>query len=116
MAITKCTKCNGDLRFGSEQVGFDKNNVPIFHRFGYCDTCMYKYDLDVQTTPAVSTTKKKDSVLSVIAAVFALFTITCFIGFIIALIDLGINDKTKRHLGSWFAVIWFIFAAFVFLL
>lgn len=58
--------------------------------------------------------KKKDSVLSIIAAVLSIFTITFFFGFIIALIDLGINDKTKRHLGSWFSVIFGIII-FIFL-
>lgn len=50
--------------------------------------------------------KKKDSVLSVIAAVLAIFVVTSFIGLIIGLIDLGAFRKDgKRHLGSWFAVI-----------
>lgn len=50
--------------------------------------------------------KKKDSVLSMIAAACALFTITSPIGIILALIDLGAfyNDGNK-HVGSWFAII-----------
>ena len=115
MTITKCTKCGRDLRVGTEQVGIDKDRLPVIHRFGYCDTCMCKYDLDIvkaSVTPA--TIEKKNSTLSVIAAVFAFFTLTCFVGFIIGLIDLGINDKTKKHLGSWFAVIWFALCGFVF--
>ena len=47
MAITKCTKCNGDLRIGTEKVGTDKDNLPVYHRFGYCDKCMFKYDIDI---------------------------------------------------------------------
>lgn len=57
--------------------------------------------------------KKKDSVLSIIAAVFALLAIcsklaiiTMPIAFILAVIDLiiGACGDGKRHLGSWFAL------------
>lgn len=47
MSITKCPQCGKDFRYGTEQVGVDSNNVPIFHRFGYCDNCIGKYDIDV---------------------------------------------------------------------
>ncbi len=43
-----CPKCNGELRIGAEQVGLDKDNLPIFHRFAYCDVCRLKKDLDLQ--------------------------------------------------------------------
>lgn len=109
--IVVCTKCNGELRIAPEHVGVDSSNMPVYHRFGYCDRCMAKWDLDILISQ--TTQKKKDSVLSIVAAVFSLFTITFFIGIIIGLIDLGINDKNKRHLGSWFAVIWGIIAGIV---
>lgn len=51
------------------------------------------------------TEKKKDSVLSVVAIFLSLFSLTYFIGMIIALIDICINDKTKSHVGSVFAMI-----------
>lgn len=50
-------------------------------------------------------TKKKDSVLSTLAAVFALFTITLPVAIILAIIDLAIYDKNKRHLGSYVAFV-----------
>ena len=50
--------------------------------------------------------KKKDSALSIWACILSLFTCTCFIGLILAIVDLAQNDKTKRHLGSWFSVIY----------
>lgn len=53
--------------------------------------------------------KKKDSALSIWAAVLSLFGCTIFIGVILAIIDLCKNDKTKRHLGSFFSL---IFAGF----
>lgn len=57
--------------------------------------------------------KKKDSVLSVIAAVLALFTITAIPGIIVGIIDLCIGKKEQRHLGSWFALIFGALATIV---
>ena len=51
--------------------------------------------------------KLKESGLSVVAAVLAVCTITCIFGVIIALIDILTRDKTTKHRGSWFAIIWF---------
>ena len=47
MEMTKCPKCGLPFRYGTEQVGVDNNNIPIYHRFGYCDTCMSKYDINI---------------------------------------------------------------------
>jgi uncharacterized membrane protein YvbJ len=60
--------------------------------------------------------KQKDSVLSIIAAVFSLFLITSFVGFILAIIDLAQNDKRTRHLGSYFSIVFFIICCFGFML
>ena len=52
--------------------------------------------------------KVKDSELSIVAAILALFTCTAWMGFIIAIIDLvtSSNNKIKkRHLGSYFAIV-----------
>ena len=48
--------------------------------------------------------KKKDSALSLIACILAFFSCTCWIGLIVAIVDLAKNDKTKRHIGSIFAI------------
>jgi hypothetical protein len=55
-------------------------------------------------------TKKKDSKLSIAAAVTALFIFTIPIGFILAIVDLikSKGDKSQRHLGSYFAVVSFV--------
>lgn len=50
--------------------------------------------------------KKKDSVLSVLAAFFSLFIFTAFVSLILAIIDVAHGDETKRHLGSYFAFIY----------
>lgn len=58
------------------------------------------------TTP--KNLKKKNSALSTWAAIFAIFTCTSFIGFILGLIDLSKKDDTEKHTGSWFAIIFFV--------
>lgn len=114
----KCNNCNSEMRIGTEQVGVDKNNLPIFHRHAYCDHCMIKKDLDLIR-------KTGDSILSIVSIVLTgvpmlvrlpvIISIPMlFIGFIIALIDIGINNKEKRHTGSVFAII-FAVLTFIFL-
>ena len=49
--------------------------------------------------------KKPESILGNIAIVFSLFGCLAPVGFILALIDLCINDKSKRHQTSWGAII-----------
>lgn len=57
--------------------------------------------------------KKKDSTLSIWAIVLSLFVCTCPVAFILALVDLCMNDKSKRHIGSWFTIIICCIALFV---
>lgn len=54
--------------------------------------------------------KKKDSKLSIAAAITALFIFTIPIGFILAIVDLikSKGDKSQRHLGSYFAIVSFV--------
>lgn len=54
--------------------------------------------------------KKKDSKLSIAAAITALFIFTIPIGFILAIADLikSKGDKSQRHLGSYFAIVSFV--------
>ena len=42
-----CSKCGQQLRIGTEQVGIDANNLPVFHRHSYCDNCRLKWDIDI---------------------------------------------------------------------
>lgn len=53
-----CPKCNKVLRIGTEQVGVDENNLPIFHRFAYCDDCRLKKDIDINTDEKKTETKE----------------------------------------------------------
>lgn len=78
----------------------------------FCPNCGFQF---VSVAPQQQK-EKKDSVLSIIACVIAgvavLFPLPIFlsalmvlVGLIIGLVDIGINEKEKRHLGSWFAII-----------
>lgn len=46
--MIKCNSCGRDCRIGTEQVGIDDRGIPVYHRFAYCDSCMMKYDLDIE--------------------------------------------------------------------
>lgn len=116
----KCNKCGSDFRIGTENVGTDSNGLPVIHRFGYCDHCMIKKDLDTQQ----HLVKKKDSTLSIISCVLAgvggivpLPVVVSFVlilaGLIIGLIDLCTNNKSERHIGAWFALIFGLLAVLV---
>lgn len=96
----KCPKCKREFRIGQEQIGVNEQNMPILKTFCYCDYCRIKYDYEA----TLKTQPKKDSALSIWAAILAFFTCTCFIGGILGIIDLCMNDKEKRHIGSWFAI------------
>ena len=126
----KCINCGFPI--GNEEHPTEKenyvfcNNCNTENNIGddYCSCCGIRITpyytsesneyLNQPLYQEYETLKKQDSVLSIIAAVLSIFTVTFFFGFIIALIDLGINDKTKRHLGSWFSVIFGIII-FIFL-
>lgn len=60
MELTKCPKCGLPFRYGTEQVGVDNNNIPIYHRFGYCDTCRSKYDIDISSAQKYEEKKISD--------------------------------------------------------
>lgn len=45
--MMNCPICNGEMRIATEQVGVDSNNLPVFHRFAYCDVCRRKKDIDL---------------------------------------------------------------------
>ena len=97
----KCTKCKNELRIAQEQIGVNEQNYPIMKTFAYCDKCKTKYDYD----ELLKKQPKPNSALSVWALVLSLLGCTSIVGGILGVVDLCINDKTKRHIGSWFAII-----------
>lgn len=117
MALINCTECGrevSDKATSCPHCGCPVSivSVPVTPSKPVNSKPMEQVNNQIQQ----NNTKKKDSVLSIIAAAFALFTITCFVGLIIGIIDLCINDKNKRHVGSWFAVIWFVIFVIVMIL
>lgn len=50
----RCIKCGKELRIAAEQVGYDNNGLPIFHRIGYCDECKLKTDIDSSSNNKIS--------------------------------------------------------------
>lgn len=107
----KCERCGNELRIGNEQVGFDENKNPVIHQFAYCDNCRIKTDITLQQQKYSNVEKpekppaKKDSVLSIAALIFSLFGCLAIVGFIMAIIDLCMNDKKTRHIGSVVALV-----------
>lgn len=117
-----CTYCGGETRIAPEQVGFDMAGTPVYHRFAYCDKCMQKWDLDYR--PINNPVRKGDSPLSITACVLSgvafiiplpvfVAIILMFLAFLFALIDLGINNKTQRHVGSGVALVFVAIAVVV---
>lgn len=111
-----CNNCGNELSIAPEQVGTDSKGIPIYRRIARCPNCNAVYDLDIQersvfnqqtqNTENEKSKKKKDSGISIAAAVLAFFTITAWLGAIFGIIDLIANRKDgKRHIGSWFAII-----------
>lgn len=117
-----CYKCGKEMRVVPEQVSTDEKGLPVYHRIGYCDACMSKFDIDIleqQKNQTVQNNqkppKKKQSTLSTLAAVFSILTFTLPVAVILAIIDIATGDKkNKLHTGSWFAVIWCVLAIIVY--
>lgn len=106
-----CGKCNKPINI-IEKIVSENETERIHEVTEQCDNCKIiykKYNKKVIKPKAA----RKDSALSIWAVVLSLFGITSFIAFILALVDLGINDKTKRHLGSWVALVFCVLYLFV---
>ncbi len=97
----KCTKCKAELRIAQEQIGVNEQNLPILKTFAYCDKCKIRYDYD----DLLKKQPKPYSALSVWALILSLLGCTSLIGGLLGIVDLCINDKSKKHTGSWFAII-----------
>lgn len=80
----------------------------------FCGKCGWTAQPQVEVVQHIQTSgkkeKKKDSVLSIVSCVLTfvssfIFPMLSIGGIICGLIDLCMNDKSKRHLGSWFGII-----------
>lgn len=118
-----CPKCNGELRIVPEQIGVDGNNLPIYHRIAYCDSCMIKKDLDekpkdnLQVELAKKEIKRIDAdggskfyyIAAIICGIAAIFSLTtgsliqrlCLFSFLmlgcIYLLVQGVNVKKRKQ-------------------
>ena len=108
----------GDAKVTADKQPDDTLNLPVAKSSFFQDSyTTYDNDTTKVSTPHsryisedVSYTnvkeKKKDSKLSIIAAVLSIFGCTSIIGLIIAIIDLTTNkDDGKRHIGSWVCIV-----------
>lgn len=90
----KCSNCGAEITDGN-----------------FCKNCGAKVNEEqVPVEKEQKPIKRKDSVLSIVSCVLTGVSIFAFNwiaigGLVCGLIDLCMNDKTKRHLGSWFGVI-----------
>lgn len=103
----KCNKCGKEMRIGTEQVGVDTRNLPIIHRFSYCDDCREKTDLDANNPK-----QGKVSALSIIALIISILGCGCLsvIGLLLAIIDLLKKDgrnKVVSIIAVCISVVWF---------
>lgn len=55
----------------------------------------------------------KNTTLSTWAALLAVITFTCPLGLILGLVDIGKKEPYRKHTGSWFAIIWFVFVVII---
>lgn len=76
-----CCKCGSPIKDG----GFLNNFTRVFEEFGNTD--------------------KKNSVISIIAAIFSIFGCMCYVGLILAIVDLCSGKKEKQHKWSIFAIL-----------
>lgn len=76
-----CRKCGSPIKDG----GFQNNFTRVFEEFGNTD--------------------KKNSVISIIAAIFSIFGCMCYVGLILAIVDLFSGKKERQHKWSIFAIL-----------
>lgn len=76
-----CCKCGSPIKDG----GFRNNFTRVFEEFGNTD--------------------KKNSVISIIAAIFSIFGCMCYVGLILAIVDLCSGKKERQHKWSIFAIL-----------
>lgn len=88
MSMIICKECGKEIS--------DKANA--------CPHCGCPVQTISTTQNNKNNSKKKNSALSIWAAVLGLFTYTCWLGGFLAIIDLLKRDKTKKHIGSGFAI------------
>lgn len=118
----KCEKCGNKMKSVSKKT-VDENGKVVYRDFPVCEKC--NIEVDMQPSKEDNAEKKKDSALSIVAAVLAgvsfctpmiliLSYLLSLAGLIVGLVDIGINRGKTRHLGSIFAIIVFVLILVIF--
>ena len=130
-----CSKCGKKVSFFYEELGLDANKKMMYKKFEKCKNCntVKEVPLDYGVKQYQPRESKKDSVLSLLACIFAgisfiaveffgasgllalLFILFDITGAILGIIDLAIYNKKYRHVGSIVALV-FVAIHFVFML
>lgn len=99
----KCYKCGNEMTITNRMDS--SGGMSSYRQTAYCNICKESIDLGTN----FASEKKKDSTLSIVAAVLGAIRPLRFIGIIVGIIDLikGRNDG-KRHLGLLLAIIFCI--------
>lgn len=115
-----CVKCGTEVSFFYQEMGVDANNQKIYAKFQSCRTCniltQVPLDYGVQQNTQPQEQVKKESTLSIIASSFCIVALIIPLPIvllflinltyvILAIIDISMNDKTKKHSGSWVSLI-----------
>lgn len=117
--IMICLNCQNEMRIGTEQVATGQDGLPIFHRFGYCDKCMIKQDIDLTLQMQMANEyygsqqedfcKHEESLLGIFSFIFSLMVflfITHQIRFVLCLISIALGmasicqNKKRKIFGS----------------
>lgn len=101
--MMKCKKCNSEIRFDTEQVGVDKQGIPIFHRMGYCDYCKTKFDVDITQYKQVNQkpNKSNNELSSAIGAVIIIFLLCGCFGSCVSCLNGGNeNNNTSEYVEN----------------
>lgn len=115
MSMIICNECGKE--FSDKAPACPNCGCPIFYNYQDAENqknisaqqCYQGQNVflkQIQMEQQYKQTKKKDTVLSVLAAFLSLFAFTAFVSLILAIIDVVQGDETKRHLGSYFAFIY----------
>ena len=98
MALIKCGKCGKPYRIGAEQTGIDDRGLPIIHRYGYCDACELKNDLDAPTYSDYSQSwyGYHMGLIALSISILSMFTLTWIVGMVGSPISLCIGIRAVR--------------------
>lgn len=111
--IGSCFECNIQKDIG---IVVEGGMIPT--EYVQHNNVQYNEAQNISYEPRRNRVKKKDSALSTIACAFSFFSIFMPIilailfvvsAFVIAVVDLGIYEEDKKHIGSWLS---FVFCAF----